>query len=120
MFIQDIPALTKNKNELRHIVPGLFVCNGPVIPIAVTESVFAQLLLLCQKQAPVECKPLALPPSCCLHLLMLSCRCHPSRSRATSPYIVKQAAMFLIFKMIAFLVFVVDFAAFPSNAALRR
>jgi hypothetical protein len=96
------------------------VYAGPVNPIAVTESVFAQLLLLCQKQAPVECKPLALPPSCCLHLLMLSCRCHPSRSRATSPYIVKQAAMFLIFKMIAFLVFVVDFAAFPSNAALRR
>jgi hypothetical protein len=118
VFIQNIP--TSTKKERHHIVLGLFVYAGPVNPIAVTESVFAQLLLLCQKQAPVECKALVLPPACCLHLLMLSCKCHPSRSRATSPYIVEQAAMFLIFKIIAFLVLVVDFAAFPPNAALRR
>ena len=37
--------------------------NGPVIPITVTESVLAQLLLLCQKTMPVECNPQSFPSS---------------------------------------------------------
>ena len=37
--------------------------NGPVIPITVTESVFAQLLLLSQKTTPVECNPQSSPSS---------------------------------------------------------
>jgi hypothetical protein len=39
------------------------VYNGPVIPIAVTESVFAQLLLLCQKITPVGCNHQSSPSS---------------------------------------------------------
>ena len=35
--------------------------DGPVIPIAVTESVFVQLLLCRKKKAPVKCKPRSSP-----------------------------------------------------------
>jgi hypothetical protein len=76
VFIQDIP--TSTKKERRHIVLGLFVYAGPVNPTAVTESVFAQLLLLCQKQAPVKMQTSGLfSLACWLRLLMLSYRCYP-------------------------------------------